>query len=404
MKLSDFANMHCNLMHVSKEDFPNSVLHLGHTKTIDDQADNVQSKAVESDIKEGSDSVDDEDAWDESSTTEQTVGSDSRFKDDTRFETTRELKESRRRERNQARFAALKERQVRRVEEVLHPGSASEDKSLDTTDPLKSPVIKNNLAFNSSTFEYASLRTDIHTKKVQKNKGSPTTPEFERGQSQDAEITMFVQQLGVDVRKVKDGTKEQKSLLLTLHEAIRQDLECVANDDKEFMKRMAGYWRYANKRIYNIMVQNNQIWDWETGAKLEKLGDMDDDENTNEADYPSTSDNPSDHDSQNDEDPVTGVDRLTLNVQNGKWFSAARIISQTITPTPKVGCGPELLSNKHCLTSSPVVFHIPALRVESWKSTLDSSVHERKHQKPLLLTPHENEVQSRKHFPQEHNR
>ena len=304
-------------------------MHLGHTKTNDDQADYVQSKAVDPDIKGGSDSADDEDAWDESSTTEQTVDSDCRFEDDTPSGTTRELKDVRRRERNQARFAALKEREVRRVEEVLHPGSASEDRGLDTTDPLKSPVIKNNLAFNPSTFEYASLRTDIHTKKVQKNNGSPTTTEFERVQRQDAEITRFVQQLGVDARKIKDGTKEQKSLLLKLHEAIRQDLECVANDDKEFMKRMAGYWRYASRRIYNIMVQQNQIWDWETGAKLEKLGDTDEDENTIEEDHPSTSDNPWDDDSQNDEDTASGVARLTLKVQNGKCSSAARSISQT---------------------------------------------------------------------------
>ena len=326
--LGDFANKHCNLMQASREIYLNSESRLGHTKTNDDQADYVQSQAAEPDIKEGSNSADDDGAWDESSTTEQTVYSDSRFEDDAQLGTTRELKDARKRERNQARFASLEERQIRRVEQVLHPESASKDKSHHTGDPLKSPAIKDNLAFNPSTFEYASLRTHIHTKKVQKNSSSPTTPDVEKGQSQDAEITMFIQQLGVDVRKANSATKEQKSLLSNLYEAIRQDLEHAANDDKEHMKRMAGYWRYASRRTYNLMVQKNEIWDWETGAKLEKLEDMDGDE--------TTADKTSDNDSQNGKDTVATAACLTLNVQNGKCFSAARVISQTIPCQSKV--------------------------------------------------------------------
>lgn len=37
------------------------------------------------------------------------------------------------------------------------------------------------------------------------------------------------------------------------------------------MMRMAGYWRYVNRRTYNAMVRNNQLWDWATGEKLEEL-------------------------------------------------------------------------------------------------------------------------------------
>ena len=288
----------------------------------------MQSQAVESDIKEGSDSWDEEDAWDESSTTEQTVYGSSRLEDDAQLGTTKEMKDARRRERNQARFDALKEQEIHRVERVLHPKSASRERSIDTADPLKSPTIKNNLAFNPSTFKYESLRTDVHTKKVQKNNGSRTTPESERSQSQDVET--FIEQLGVDVRRVKSVSKEQRSLLTELYEAIKQDLECVANDEKEFMKRMAGYWRYVCRRTYNHMVQRNEIWDWETGAKLEPLN-MDEDDNTAEAGDLSTPDSPSDGDSQNDGDTVAAVARLTLGVQDGKCFSAPPFISQTIT-------------------------------------------------------------------------
>lgn len=37
------------------------------------------------------------------------------------------------------------------------------------------------------------------------------------------------------------------------------------------MMRMAGYWRYVNRRTYNAMVRHNQLWDWATGGKLEEL-------------------------------------------------------------------------------------------------------------------------------------
>lgn len=322
--------MDCSHKKVSRKQCFNSELRLGRIETNDDPADYVQSRAAEPDIKEGSDSGDEEDAWDECSTTEQTVYSDFPLEDDAQLRTTRELKDERRLARNQARFAAaLKEREIRRVEQVLHPESANGDRSLDNADPLKSPTITNNLAFNPSTFNYASLRTDIHTKKVQKNNGSPTTPGSGKRQSQDDEVTMFVQQLGVDVRKVKNATKERQSLLSKLFEAIRQDLEVAANDDKEFMKRMAGYWRYVSRRTYNHMVQKNEIWDWETGAKLEKLEYMDEDEDTAEADYSSMSDNPSDDDTHNDEATSSAIARLTLNVRNGKCFPAAPFTSQT---------------------------------------------------------------------------
>ena len=43
------------------------------------------------------------------------------------------------------------------------------------------------------------------------------------------------------------------------------------NDQVETMQRMAGYWRYANKRTYNEMVRNNEIWDWATGEKLPEI-------------------------------------------------------------------------------------------------------------------------------------
>ena len=67
--------------------------------------------------------------------------------------------------------------------------------------------------------------------------------------------------------------------------AIEGDITAFQNEQAETMARAAGYWRYVNKRTYNIMVRNNTIWDWATGEKLPELdiGDEDcveDDEHT----------------------------------------------------------------------------------------------------------------------------
>ena len=37
------------------------------------------------------------------------------------------------------------------------------------------------------------------------------------------------------------------------------------------MQRMAGYWRYVNKRTYNAMIRTNKLWDWSTGEKLPEV-------------------------------------------------------------------------------------------------------------------------------------
>ena len=82
---------------------------------------------------------------------------------------------------------------------------------------------------------------------------------------------MFMQKLGIVDTNANGGPKNRRVLLARLREGIRNDLECVANENQQRMMRMAGYWRYANKRTYNLMVEKNDLWDWETGAKLEAI-------------------------------------------------------------------------------------------------------------------------------------
>ena len=229
----------------------------------------------ESDVQDDDEDIEDyvgsDEEETESSTTEWTEYDDSAHCEDPKSETRRERKAARKAARNKARFAGLTKGEIDKVRRVLHPSVGTIDRSPDPTDPLKDNTIKDNVAFNSSTFRYASLRTGVHQKKLLKNNVSAKTVDRERKQSQDAEIAMFIQKLGIVDTNANGGPKNRRVLLARLRESIRNELECVANEAQQRMMRMAGYWRYANRRTYNHMAQKNLIWDWETGAKLEVL-------------------------------------------------------------------------------------------------------------------------------------
>jgi hypothetical protein len=72
-----------------------------------------------------------------------------------------------------------------------------------------------------------------------------------------------------------EGSKEIQRLLRELGSLIVLDIEIVANEAKETLRRKEGYWRYANKHTYNEMVRKNYLVNWETGEKLREL-DTDD--------------------------------------------------------------------------------------------------------------------------------
>lgn len=82
--------------------------------------------------------------------------------------------------------------------------------------------------------------------------------------------TSILKKLGIRVNVAK-AAKARKALDSKLRSAILNDLVASENEQAETMQRMAGYWRYVNKRTYNQMVENNELWDWATGAKLPKI-------------------------------------------------------------------------------------------------------------------------------------
>ena len=265
----------------------------------------------------------------ESSTTDCTEYDDPGPCEDPKPETRRERKAARRAARNKARFAGLTKDHIKRVEVVLHPNGNMIDEGPTPSDPLMNKTIKDNLAFNSRTFKYASLRTGVHQKKILKNSMAAKTIAQEKMQSQHAEITIFMQKLGIVDTNANSGPKNRRVLLTRLREGIKNDLECVANENKQHMIRMAGYWRYASKRTYNLMIEKNLVWDWETGAKLEVLDEEPEDSEEGTSDV--SNDSPTDSylgRSEHSDEATAGLTKNTIT----KGASPASIVTTETSP------------------------------------------------------------------------
>lgn len=162
------------------------------------------------------------------------------------------------------------------VDIVLHPENhlidEKEQKPGDeSTAALSHKIIEENIAFNTNCFLASSVRQSVHAKKLLKANGVGKTPSPQSAQD-DPEITLILEQLGISSTP-GHSSRERNALIKHLRNAIRDDTEKVENENRDTMMRMAGYWRYVNRKTYNVMVRNNEIWDWVTGQKLEEIGE-----------------------------------------------------------------------------------------------------------------------------------
>lgn len=161
----------------------------------------------------------------------------------------------------------------RRIHEALHPPPlsllpAKANTSIVNISPTQKKIIAANNAFSSATFKYSSPQKPVYKKRMARNNG---IDESGNTSIDDSQITAILQRLGIHNDILLDRSKKCRSLLARLRHDIYLDLVSVDNEERETMMRMAGYWRYVNRRTYNAMVRNNQLWDWATGAKLEEL-------------------------------------------------------------------------------------------------------------------------------------
>ena len=170
---------------------------------------------------------------------------------------------------NQVLFQIITQQDLATVEKALHPESDQQAGEVSKGQGLAdNHTIDENIAFNANTFKWSSVRQAVHLKRIAKSNGGKhksNTPE------QDNEIlSPIFASLGMSTNLSK-ANKQRKSLNAKLRAAILGDLVAFKNDQVETMQRMAGYWRYANRRTYNEMVRNNEIWDWATGEKLPEI-------------------------------------------------------------------------------------------------------------------------------------
>ena len=159
------------------------------------------------------------------------------------------------------------------IEAVLHPDAHPLDDFSDGLRPdldvaLAHNIIKENVGFNPSCFEPASMRQDVHAKRMLKSNGIGKIP----SKVPRNEVAMNAVLRSLDIKLgSKRSSKERVTLFKQLRIAIRDDIDKVENEDRDTMMRMAGYWRYVNRRTYNFMVRHKQIWDWATGQTLEEI-------------------------------------------------------------------------------------------------------------------------------------
>lgn len=188
---------------------------------------------------------------------------------------------------NQMRVQIITSEDVEQINQALHMFGTSlvgethvfYDENGNGQGLLNNSTIDANIAFNTGTFKYASLRQNITVKKLAKAQGigTPKIPDEIASWQEDPQIMETLGRLKIAIVTSSPSSRERKTILSKLCDAIHNDLMIVENEDRDTMMRMAGYWRYVNKRTYNAMIRNNQLWDWATGAKLEEIEEVDED-------------------------------------------------------------------------------------------------------------------------------
>lgn len=190
---------------------------------------------------------------------------------------------------SQSRVKVISTEDIRRTADAIHPTTAggkldTQSHSRQNNDgPLNSKLVADNVAYVSATSEYykSRIRKDYGAnKKAVRCKTAPpqTAPAAPTTRPGPDETASILSRLNIKVIVLAAASKERKSLVAKLQDAIHADLTVTDNEDRDTMMRQAGYFRYVNRRTYNAMVRNNQIWDWVSGRKLEEVDEEEEDD------------------------------------------------------------------------------------------------------------------------------
>ena len=195
----------------------------------------------------------------------------------------RQAKAERKTAKHQAQTSVVTTDQMEMLENVLHPDRLTDNESRRRNGQglVNNATIEGNIAFVPTFAKQHSVRSLMMLAKA---KDGPTQDSKDGDAAAELDQTIIhglIRAFGIDPSPQK-STKGRRNLIGRLSSSIREDLVAVANEEQETMQRMAGYWRYANRRTYNAMVRMNEIWDWATGAKLQVIeeGNEDEDEDS----------------------------------------------------------------------------------------------------------------------------
>lgn len=230
------------------------------------------------------------------------------------------------------------------IDEVLHPQSYVSDDSINQTIQAinregivpASGNIPKNLALSTNCLK-ASVRNQI----IRANKLAKENKGRKRHLPQDAQenplVATLLEKLGIKA-SLPHATKKRNDMVGKLQRLIQKDLITVDNEDRETMTRMAGYWRYVNRKTYNYMVRHYLLWDWETGGQLEEVDAEDESGLDVDDDYSAAGIH---------SDPETDVDSANLKLEDAtKDLESKEGTSQLIAADQDMGLDTEQITKK----------------------------------------------------------
>lgn len=113
--------------------------------------------------------------------------------------------------------------------------------------------------------ERATVRDLKLEQRIEPGQGKPS--------SQRTGLSDILRNLGIDKSGVP-SPKKGIDLITRLQTAIYQDITTCANESREILKRQLGYYRYADQRSYQVMLQSLILENQKTQGQMENGGSL----------------------------------------------------------------------------------------------------------------------------------
>jgi hypothetical protein len=168
----------------------------------------------------------------------------------------KDRKEAKRQAKAADRVLEIRQRDIDRIGEILHPEEPVDEEF--ERNLLMDKSIKSNMYYNPATSNSREER-QIFISQDRRGKAELKITA--------AEIERIMTELKVnDMCHVKG--KKERALVGRLRDKIVEDLQHDHGEARETMMRKAGFWRWASRKAYNRLAENGRIWDWQSGEAL----------------------------------------------------------------------------------------------------------------------------------------